>query len=126
TSCARRGRVWIDNSKTGAGQTVGEVQGRALQVRDAFVVDKKLHAIALDYCVAFFSFAKRHLVMQTGTAAFSHFYSQAFSRVFRPLRKQVLELSDSVVSDVDHRAKKYGCHVSKSKDTDGAVLVGCL
>jgi hypothetical protein len=56
-----------------------------LQEGDAFVVDKKLHAIALDYCVAFFSFAKCHLVVQSGTAAFGHFYTQTFSRVFGSL-----------------------------------------
>ena len=29
----------------------------------------------LDYGIAFFAFAKRHLIMETGTAAFDHFYS---------------------------------------------------
>jgi hypothetical protein len=72
---ARTGRVWIDDPKAGAGQTVGEIQSRARQVRDAFVIDKKLHTVALDYGITFCSFAKRHLVMQTGTTAFDHFYS---------------------------------------------------
>src|SRR5262245_65849095 len=62
--------------------------------------------------------------MQTGTTAFGHFYSQAFSGVFRSLRKETLKLSNSVVGDVDHRDKKYRCGVSKSKDTDGAACVG--
>src|SRR5262245_11962810 len=62
--------------------------------------------------------------MQTGTTAFGHFYSQAFSGVFRSLRKETLKLSNSVVGDVDHRDKKYRCGVSKSKDTDGAARVG--
>src|SRR5205814_6230626 len=65
TASARTRRVWIDDSKTGARQTVGEIQGRAPQVGDTFVLYKKLHPIALDYCIAFFSFAKCHLVMQT-------------------------------------------------------------
>src|SRR4029077_39423 len=81
------------------------IQGRAVQVRDAFVIDKKLHSITFDYCVAFFSVTKRHLVMQTGTTAFRHFYSQAFSRVFRSLRKQTSELSNGIIRDVDHRTK---------------------
>src|SRR5204863_3898292 len=85
TASARTRRVWIDDPKTGAGQTVGEIQGRAPQVGDAFVLYKKLHPIALDYCIAFFSFAKCHLVMQTGTAAFGHFYSQASVLIFRSL-----------------------------------------
>ena len=88
------------------------------------MVDNELHAIALDYRVAIFSLAKRHLVMQTGTPAFGHFNSQTFSRVFWSLRKQIMQLSNSVVGHVNHRRKKYGCDVSKSKDTDGAVSVG--
>jgi DNA mismatch repair protein MutL len=53
--------------------------------------------------------------MQTGTAAFGHFYSQASVRIFPSLRKQTPELSNSVVRDVNHCAKKYRCEVSKSK-----------
>src|SRR5262245_31937950 len=65
--------------------------------------------------------------MQTGTAAFGYFYAQTSSRVFRALRKQALELSNSVVGDVDHRAKKirlrpiqvkrYGrCHLNAQNE----------
>jgi hypothetical protein len=53
--------------------------------------------------------------MQTGTAAFGHFYAQTFSRVFRSLRKQTLELSNSIGRDVNHRRKKYDCEAFKSK-----------
>jgi hypothetical protein len=59
--------------------------------------------------------------VQTGTAALGHFYSQAFSRIFRSLRKQTLELSNSVVRDVNHRPEKYGCEASKSKHRDGTA-----
>jgi hypothetical protein len=59
--------------------------------------------------------------MQTGTAAFGHFYTQTFSRVFRSLRKKTLELSNRVVRDVNHRAKKYGYEASKSKDQAAAL-----
>jgi hypothetical protein len=62
--------------------------------------------------------------MQTGTAAFGHFHAQASMRIFRSLRKQTLELSNSVVRDVNHRPKKYGCEVSKSKDMDGTAPFG--
>ena len=54
--------------------------------------------------------------MQTGTAAFGHFYAQTFSRVFRSLRKKTLELSNSIVCDVNHLPGKYGYEVSKSKN----------
>jgi hypothetical protein len=115
TAPARTRRIWINDPKAGAGQTVCKIQGRAAQVPDAFVIDKKLHSVTFDYCVAFFSFAKRHLVMETGTTAFRHFYSQAFSRVFRSLRKQTSELLNSIIRDVNHRSVKYGYEVSKSK-----------
>jgi hypothetical protein len=59
--------------------------------------------------------------MQTGTAAFGHFYTQTFLRVFRSLRKKTLELSNSVVRDVNHRAEKYGYEVSKSKNQATAL-----
>jgi hypothetical protein len=53
--------------------------------------------------------------MQTGTAAFGHFYSQASMRIFRSLRKQGPELSNSIVRDVNHCPQKYRCGVFKSK-----------
>src|SRR4029077_17306228 len=59
--------------------------------------------------------------MQTGTAAFGHFYTQTLSRGFRSLRKKTLELSNSVVRDVNHRVGKYGCEVSKSKNQATAL-----
>jgi hypothetical protein len=113
TAPARTRRIRIDDSKTGAGQTAGKIQGRALQVRDALVIDKKLHAIALDYGVTVLLFAKRHLVVQTGTPAFDHFDSQTL--LFRSLGKQTLKLPNCVVGDVNHRLEKYGGGVSKSK-----------
>jgi hypothetical protein len=64
--------------------------------------------------------------VQTGTASFAHFYSQTFSRVFRSLRKQTLELSNSIVRDVNHRVEKYGYEVSKSKDSEGAAPLGTM
>jgi len=112
TASARTRRIWIHDSKTGAGQTVCKIQGRAAQIRYAFVIDKKLDPVTFDYCVAFFSFAKRHLVMETGTTAFRHFYSQAFFRVFRSLRKQTSELSNSIIRDVNHRTKKIPLRVA--------------
>jgi len=115
TASARTRRIWIHDSKAGAGQTVCKIQGRAAQIRYAFVIDKKLDPVTFDYCVAFFSFAKRHLVMETGTTAFRHFYSQAFLRVVRSLRKQTSELLNSIIRDFNHRSKKYRCGWLKSK-----------
>ena len=112
TASARTRRIWINDSKTGAGQTARKIQGRAAQVRDAFVIDKKLDSVTFDYCVAFFSFAKRHLVMETGTTAFRHFYSQAFLRVFCSLRKQTSELLNGIIRDVNHRTKKIPLRVA--------------
>src|SRR5580765_4097782 len=59
--------------------------------------------------------------MQTGPAAFGYFYAQTFSRIFRPLRKKTLELSNSVIRDVNHRVGKYGCEASKSKNQATAL-----
>jgi DNA mismatch repair protein MutL len=53
--------------------------------------------------------------MQAGTAAFCHFYAQTFSRVFRSLRKQTLELSNSVVRDVNHRGKNTATRYPSQK-----------
>jgi DNA mismatch repair protein MutL len=53
--------------------------------------------------------------MQTGTAPFGHFYSQASVRILRCLRKQTAELPNSVIRDVHHYAEKYDCEVPKSK-----------
>src|SRR5215472_17812121 len=80
-----------------------------------------MHPVALHYCVAILLLAERHLVMQTGTAAFGNLYSQALLRTSSSLRKQTLELSNSVVRDTNHRTEKYGDEVSKSKDTDGEL-----
>ena len=110
SACTRR--IWINDSEAGAGQTARKIQGRVAQVRDAFVIDKKLHSVTFDYYVAFFSFAKRHLVMETGTTAFRHFYSQAFLRVVRSLRKQTSELLNSIIRDVNHRTKKIPLRVA--------------
>src|SRR5262249_43935771 len=112
---ARTRRVWIHDAKPRVGQTIAEIQCRAAQVGNAVVIDKKFHAVALHYCVAVLTLIERHLVMQTGTAAFGHFYSQASARIFRSLRKQTPELSNSVVRDVNHCTRKYGCAVPKSK-----------
>src|SRR6476660_955784 len=60
--------------------------------------------------------------MQTGAAAFGHFYTQTFLRVFRSLRNKTLELSNSIVRDVNHRVRKYGCEVSKSKNQATSLL----
>jgi len=59
--------------------------------------------------------------MQTGTAAFGNLHSQALLRIFTSLRKQSLELSNSVVRDTNHQSEKYGDEVSKSKDRDGEL-----
>src|SRR5580765_3925543 len=59
--------------------------------------------------------------MQAGTASFGHFYTQTFSRAFRSLRKQTLELSNRVVRDVNHRVEKYGYEVLKSKNQATAL-----
>src|SRR5262249_58547027 len=80
-----------------------------------------MHPIALHYCVAILLLAERHLVMQTGTAAFGNLYSQALLRIFPSLRQQTLELSNSVVRDTNHQNKKYGGEVAKSKDRDGEL-----
>ena len=64
-----------------------------------------MYAIALDYRIAVFALGERHLVMQTGTAAFAHLYSQAPARLFRSLREQIPELPNSVVRDVNHYLK---------------------
>ena len=85
------------------------------------MVDKKLHAIALDYRVAFLLFAKCHLVVQAGTAAFGYFYPQTFSRVFRSLRKKTLELSNSVVRDVNHRGKNTATRYPSQKNQTTAL-----
>jgi hypothetical protein len=74
-----------------------------------------LDAVALHYCVAIFALIERHLVMQTGTAAFGHFYTQAFLRSVCSLREQSLELPNSVVRDVNHCPEKYVFGVCKSK-----------
>src|SRR5215469_3880935 len=64
--------------------------------------------------------------MQAGTTALCDFYSQAFSRVFRSVRKQTLELSNSVVRYVNHHAKKYRCQLSKSKDRQALRPLGIM
>src|SRR6476469_8590628 len=60
--------------------------------------------------------------MQTGAAAFGHFYTQTFLRVFRSLRNKTLELSNSIVRDVNHRVRKYGFELSKSKNQATSLL----
>ena len=57
--------VWINDPKTGVGQTIAKIQGRAAQIGNAIAIDKKLYPIALHYCVSVFSFVERHLIMQT-------------------------------------------------------------
>jgi DNA mismatch repair protein MutL len=59
--------------------------------------------------------------MQTGTAAFGHFYSQALVRLFRSLREQIPELPNSVVRNVNHYLEKYDCDIPKSKGRNGAL-----
>jgi hypothetical protein len=54
--------------------------------------------------------------MQTGTAAFGHFYSQALVRLFWLLCEQIPEPPNSVVRDVNHYPQKYDCDILKSKD----------
>ena len=79
-----------------------------------------MYAIALDYRIAVFALGERHLVMQTGTAAFAHLYSQAPARLFRSLREQIPELPNSVVRDVNHYLKIRLRH-TKSKGREGAL-----
>src|SRR5262249_6168861 len=61
--------------------------------------------------------------MQTGTAAFGHFYTQTFSRVFRALRKETLELSNSVVRDVNHRSKNTAVAYVSQKIGRSAYII---
>jgi hypothetical protein len=53
--------------------------------------------------------------MQTGTAAFGNVHSKALVRIFWSPRKQILELPNSAIRNVNHRWEKYGCEVFKSK-----------
>jgi hypothetical protein len=53
--------------------------------------------------------------MQTRTTAFRHLDAQTFLGAFFPRRKETLELSNSVVCDINHAHTKYGCSVTKSK-----------
>jgi len=50
--------VWIYDPKTGAGQTTAKIQGRAAQMWDTFVVDKKMHSIPFHDGIAIFFFRR--------------------------------------------------------------------
>jgi hypothetical protein len=91
--------------KTGAGQTIVKIQGSTAQVRDARVIDEKLEPVALYHCVSVFFLVQRHLVVQTRAAAFGDPHAQALARRFRMRCKQIPELSNRVVRDVNHNKK---------------------
>jgi hypothetical protein len=61
---------------------MAKIQGRAAQEGNAFVVDKKLHSIVLNYCIAVFRYIQHHVVMQTGAAASGNVQPKAFLRIF--------------------------------------------
>jgi hypothetical protein len=101
--------------KTGAGQTIVKIQGSITQVWDTLAIDKKLHPIPFHHGVAVLFVIKRHLVLQTRTAAFCDLNAQTFPGIFRPRFEQTSELPNCVVRDVNHLYGKYGTGVSKSK-----------
>src|SRR5438477_1536318 len=72
-------------------------------------IDKKLHSIALHYNVAFLFCIERHLVLKPRTAALCNLHAQTFSGAFCLRPTQSSELSNSAVSDINHRWIKYGC-----------------
>jgi hypothetical protein len=101
-----------------------KIQGSITQVWDTLAIDKKLHPIPFHYGVAVLFVIERHLVLQTRTAAFCDLNAQTFPGIFRPRCEQTPELPNSVVRDVNHRHRKYGSGLSKSKAANTVALVG--
>ncbi len=89
--------------KTGASKAVAKIQSSPAQISSALVVDEKLDAVALDHCVSGLLFVQRHLVMQTGAAAFHDLHAQTFSGALLLGIEQVAELTRRVLGDVNHR-----------------------
>jgi hypothetical protein len=92
-----------------------KIQGSITQEWDTFAIDKKLHPIPFHHGVAVLFVIKRHLVLQTRTAAFCDLNAQTFPGIFRLRCEQTSELPNSVVRDVNHLDRKYGTGLSKSK-----------
>jgi hypothetical protein len=101
-----------------------KIQGSITQVWDTLAIDKKLHPIPFHYGVAVLFVIKRHLVLQTRTAAFCDLNAQTFPGIFRPRCEQTSELPHCVVRDVNHLDRKYGTGLSKSKAANTVDLVG--
>src|SRR5713101_7012552 len=125
TASARPRRIWVDDVKTGAGQTIVKIQSSAAQIWDTPIIDKKFHSLALHHGVAVLFLIERHLVLQTRTAAFCDLHAQTFPRILCLRCEQTSELPNSVVSDVDHFYVKYGGAFAKSKHADisGSVFL---
>jgi hypothetical protein len=103
-----------------------KIQGSITQVWDTLAIDKKLHPIPLHHGVAVLLVIKRHLVLQTRTAAFCNLNPQTLSGIFRLRSKQGLELPNSVVRDVNHLDRKYGTGLSKSKGRQPGIVAADL
>jgi len=71
-----------------------------------------VHSIALHY-VAFLFFVEIISYADLNNRP-SHLTRRPFCE-FLPARKQTLQLSNSIVRDVNHSPAKYGCSVTKSK-----------
>jgi hypothetical protein len=101
-----------------------KIQRSITQVWDTLAIDKKLHPIPFHHGVALLFVIKRHLVLQTRTAAFCDLNAQTFPGIFRLRCEQTSELPKSVVRDVNHLDRKYGTGLSKSKAANTVDLVG--
>jgi len=92
-----------------------KIQDSITQVWNTFVIDKKLHPIPFHHGVAALFVIKRHLVLQTRTAAFCNLNTQTLPGILRLPFKQASELSNRIVRHVNHLCRKYGTGASKSK-----------
>jgi hypothetical protein len=101
-----------------------KIQGSITQVWDTLAIDKKLHPIPFHHGVALLFVIKRHLVLQTRTAAFCDLNAQTFPGIFRRRCEQTSELPNCVIRDVNHLDRKYGTGLSKSKAANTVDLVG--
>jgi hypothetical protein len=102
---AGSGRVRIHEVKTGAGQTIAKIEGSALQIGRAVLIDEKLDAVLFDDLVPRLFLVERHFVMQPRTAAFGDLHAQTFPGLVLLRFKQVLQLPNSVLGDTNHCAK---------------------
>lgn len=95
-------RVWIHNLEARAGEPVVVIERRALEEPRTLLIHEELHAITFHDRVIVLLHVERHLILETGAAAFCDLDAQTFPSASFVGLEQRSELADCIVRDLDH------------------------